>query len=141
MAYADFTEYAQSYHGRRIKSEDDFLYFSERASEYMDSVTFDRLADGVPEKHAKKVLKCCCALSDALFDFADVSKSGEDGARPKNSESIGKYSVSYATTQQTISGLLSGETAGLTDYLHSICMRYIGSTGLMYRGFDADVYK
>ena len=133
MAYADFTEYAQSYHGRRIKSEDDFLYFSERASEYMDSVTFDRLVGDIPEKYAKKVSKCCCALSDALFDFADASKSGEDGARPKNSESIGKYSVSYTTAAQTISGLLYGATAGLQDYLRSICIRYLGGTGLMYR--------
>lgn len=139
MAYADFTDYAQSYHGRRIKSEEDFLYFSERASEYMDMVTFDRLADGIPAEFEEKVKKCCCALSDALFDFANTNASKEDGARPKNSESIGKYSVSYATAAQTISGLMSGGTSGLSDYMHSICMRFLGRTGLMFRGCD-DVY-
>ena len=114
MPYADYTYYTQSYHGRRIQEEETFLTYAERASEYMDMVTFDRLAGGVPEETAEKVQKCCCAVADT----------------------IGKYSVSYTTAAQTISGLLYGASAGLQDYLRSICIRYLGGTGLMYRGCE-----
>ena len=34
----------------------------------------------------------------------------------------------------TAFGLLNGETSGLQDYLKSICIRYLGGSGLLYRG-------
>ena len=133
MPYADHTYYTQSYLGRRIKEEETFLMYAERASEYIDMVTFDRLSGGVPEEFAEKVQKCCCASAEALADYVDYSGSTPTGSG-KASETIGKYSVSYTTAEQTISGLLYGTSAGLQDYLRSICIRYLGSTGLMYRG-------
>ena len=127
MPYADHKYYTQSYHGRRIQEEETFLTYAERASEYMDMVTFDRLADGAPEEAAEKVQKCCCAVADALADYADYGSS-TPGSSGKTAETIGKYSVSYTTAAQAI--------AGLQDYLRSICIRYLGGTGLMYRGCD-----
>ncbi len=135
MPYADYTYYTQSYHGRRIQEEETFLTYAERASEYMDMVTFDRLADGVPEEAAEKVQKCCCAVADALADYTDYGGSTPSSSG-KTAETIGKYSVSYTTAAQTISGLLYGASAGLQDYLRSICIRYLGGTGLMYRGCE-----
>lgn len=113
-----------------------FLMYAERASEYIDMVTFDRLSGGVPEEFAEKVQKCCCAIAEALADYVDYSGSTPTGSGKsgKASETIGKYSVSYTTAAQTISGLLYGTSAGLQDYLRSICIRYLGGTGLMYRG-------
>ncbi|WP_276686762.1 hypothetical protein [Ruminococcus callidus] len=133
MPYADHTYYTQSYLGRRIKEEETFLMYAERASEYIDMVTFDRLSGGVPEELAEKVQKCCCAIAEALADYADYSGSTPTGSG-KASETIGKYSVSYTAAAQTISGLLYGTSAGLQDYLRSICIRYLGGTRLMYRG-------
>lgn len=135
MPYADHDYYTQSYHGRCITDEVLFLTCAERASEYMDMVTFDRLSGGVPAAYTEKVQKCCCALAEALADYA-ASNGGTGDSLPKNSETIGKYSVSYTTAAQTISGLLYGASAGLQDYLRSICIRYLGGTGLMYRGCD-----
>ena len=136
MPYADHTYYTQSYLGRRIKDEEMFLMYAERASEYIDMVTFDRLSGGVPEKFAEKVQKCCCAIAEALADYVDYSDSTPTGSGKsgKASETIGKYSVSYTTAAQTISGLLYGTSAGLQDYLRSICIRYLGGTGWVYRG-------
>ena len=137
MPYADHTYYTQSYRGQRIKEEETFLMYAERASEYMDMVTFDRLSGGVPEEFSEKVKKCCCAIAEALADYADYGGSSTpngSGKSGKASETIGKYSVSYTTVAQAISGLLYGTSSGLQDYLRSICIRYLGSTGLMYRG-------
>ena len=136
MPYADHTYYTQSYRGQRIKEEEIFLMYAERASEYIDMVTFDRLSGGVPEEFSEKVRKCCCAIAEALADYVDYSGSTPTGSGKsgKASETIGKYSVSYTTAAHTISGLLYGTSAGLQDYLWSICIRYLGSTGLMYRG-------
>lgn len=134
MPYADHTYYTQSYLGRRIKEKEMFLMYAERASEYIDMVTFDRLSGGVPEGFSEKVKKCCCAIAEALADHVDYSGSSTPNGSGKASETIGKYSVSYTTAAQTISGLLYGTSAGLQDYLRSICIRYLGGTGLMYRG-------
>ena len=93
MPYADHTYYTQSYLGRRIKEEETFLMYAERASEYIDMVTFDRLSGGVPEKFAEKVQKCCCAIAEALEDYVDYSGSTQtrSGKYRKNYETIGKY--------------------------------------------------
>ena len=136
MPYADHTYYTQPYRGQRIKEAAMFLMYAERASEYIDMVTFDRLSGGVPEEFAEKVQKCCCAIAEAFADYADYGGISTPNGSGKASETIGKYSVSYTTAAQTISGLLYGTSAGLQDYLRSICIRYLGSTGLMYRGCD-----
>ena len=66
MPYADHKYYTQSYHGRRIQEEETFLTYAERASEYMDMVTFDRLADGAPEEAAEEMLLRCCGCVGRL---------------------------------------------------------------------------
>ena len=109
MPYADHTYYTQSYRGQRIKEEETFLMYAERASEYMDMVTFDRLSGGVPEEFSEKVKKCCCAIAEALADYADYGGSSTpngSGKSGKASETIGKYSVSYTTVGQAILSLI-----------------------------------
>ena len=48
MAYADYEFYTTSYFGDTVP-ESDFPRYAERASERIDILTFDRLADGLPE--------------------------------------------------------------------------------------------
>ena len=52
MAYADYEFYKTSFFGATVP-ESDFMRFSERASDFIDMMTFDRLADGLPsdERH------------------------------------------------------------------------------------------
>ena len=47
MAYTTFTFYEQTYHGNVVPAED-FDRIADRASDFLDTITFDRLADGLP---------------------------------------------------------------------------------------------
>ena len=137
MAYADFPYYKDFYLGVMIRDPTAFGRAAERASEYLDMVTFGRLVDGVPEDLTDRVKKCCCALAEAVYTYqAYGAGDAASGSGMKTSESIGAYSVSFASPTESISVLLDGSTSGLQDYLKSICIRYLGATGLLYRGCD-----
>ncbi|GEM_PF-314444 len=138
MAYADFEFYQESFFGTVIRDSGTFRQAAERASEYMDMVTFDRLCTGIPAEYETKVRKCCCAAAEAihLYQPEKDTDADADSVRPKTQETIGAYSVSYGSVSGTLSALLNGETAGLEDYLQSICMKYLGTSGLLYRGND-----
>lgn len=134
MAYADFAFYQESFFGTAITDSQVFRQAAERASEYLDMVTFDRLCTGIPAEYETKIRKCCCALAEAVYLYQFKANSSGDAARPKTQETIGAYSVSYGSVSGTLSALLNGETAGLEDYLQSICMKYLGTSGLLFRG-------
>lgn len=136
MAYADFPYYQDFYLGSLIHDPTGFGQAAARASEYLDMVTFGRLLDKIPEELTTRVKKCCCALADAIYTYQayGTGSTSSGGTRLKTSEAIGAYSISYASPTESISALLSGDTSGLQDYLKSICMRYLGTTGLLYRG-------
>ncbi len=93
--YADFPFYQDFFKGFLITDEAMFRTFSERASEFVDTMTFDRLHDEkILDTYLLRVQKCICALTEqflrrnmALSDFGKI---------PEISESIGAYSVSRA---------------------------------------------
>lgn len=53
MAYADYEFYTTSYFGDTVP-ESDFPRYAERASDRIDVLTFDRLADGLPETNGHR---------------------------------------------------------------------------------------
>ena len=56
--YADFPFYQDFFKGLLITDEATFRTFSERASEFVDTVTFDRLADEeLLNRHKMKIKK------------------------------------------------------------------------------------
>jgi len=133
--YADFTYYKELYYGQQIADADVFRTAAARASEYMDSVTFGRLESGVPEAFAEPVKKCCCALAEAFYlQQQAYTCASTDGTGAKKSETQHNYSVTYSTPAETLASLLNGRS--FSAYLYSICMRYLGRTGLLYRGCD-----
>ncbi|HCR73248.1 MAG TPA: hypothetical protein DIW26_02305 [Ruminococcus sp.] len=83
----------QNYRGHLINS-DDFPYYSERASDFIDSITFSRLKTEDYSEYDECIKKCCCALAE-ITDRHEKLKS----SCGKASETIGKYSVSYQTVQ------------------------------------------
>lgn len=133
MAYADFPYYQDFYLGNLIRDPTEFGRAAARASEYLDMVTFGRLLNDVPADLIDRVKKCCCALAEAMYTYQAYGANSGSG-RLKTSESSGAYSVSFASPTESISALLDGDTSGLQDYLKSICIRYLGTTGLLYRG-------
>lgn len=133
--YADFTYYKDCYYGQQIADAEVFRTAAARASEYMDSVTFGRLEIGVPEAFAEPVKKCCCALAEAFYlQQQAYTCTSTDGTGAKKSETQHNYSVTYSTPAETLASLLNGKS--FSEYLYSICMRYLGRTGLLYRGCD-----
>lgn len=128
MAYATYEEYRTVYAGTLFSDYKQFAPFAERASDYMDSVTFGRLENKAAyTEHERLVIKCCCALAENLF-YYDI-KLQPDTA--KQSETIGKYSVTFRNPLDSLS-TISGST--FEEYQYRTAMQYLGHTGLMYRG-------
>lgn len=136
MAYAAYEEYRTLYAGTLFTSEDSFRPFAERASDYMDSVTSDRLLDenysAVYGDVQRKVKKCCCALAENLY-YYDAKTQPDTASGAKQSETAGKYSVTYANPLDSLSELTGGT---FYDYQYRTALQYLGRTGLMYRGVD-----
>ena len=137
LTYVDFPFYQDFFKGILITDEAAFRTFSERASEFIDTVTFDRLHD---EKILDtclllKVKKCACALAEQLFRrniaFSDGIPSVDD--MPATSESIGAYSVSTANPYDYVQEI-SMTDEDFRKLLKNTVLRYLGSTGLLYRG-------
>lgn len=116
MAYADYEFYQTSFFGN-VVPESDFNRFSERASDFIDVLTFDRLVDGLPgdERQQKRIKKAVCAAADILYQIdiaeqnaAAAAATGAATTLPGGgtttgivtSVSSGSESISYATPQQ-----------------------------------------
>ena len=110
MAYADYQFYTEKYCGDTVP-ESDFPKYAERASDRIDSITFDRLVNGFPdeERAVTKVKKAVCAVAEALYQIDHIKKASmesvgtvtrEDGtvvSKAVSSISSGSESISYAT--------------------------------------------
>ena len=62
--YADFPYYQDFYCGTSITDAAAFRTAAARASDYIDNVTFGRLASNIPEPFAEPVKKCACELAE-----------------------------------------------------------------------------
>lgn len=115
MAYADYEFYTTSYFGS-VMPETDFPRLAERASEFIDLMTSDRLVDGPPanERSQKRIKKAVCSLAELMYQIELAEKNAINqasaGATDTNvghkstgvvtSVSSGSESISYATPQQ-----------------------------------------
>ena len=115
MAYVDYDFYTTSYFGS-VVPQSDFLRVAERASDFVDTMTFDRLVDGLPsdERSQKRIKKAVCALADKIYELDLAEKNsvvaaggstttvGTNGSTTGiiTSVSSGSESISYATPQQ-----------------------------------------
>lgn len=115
MAYTDYTFYTERYFGNIIP-EADFPRLSERASDFVDTLTFDRLVDGLPsnERAAKKVQKAVCAVAEALYQIGLAEQQALSAASGTStqtgimtgttgiitSKSSGSESISYASPSE-----------------------------------------
>lgn len=133
MAYATFEDYRMIYGGVLFTADTQMLPFAERASDYMDAVTFGRLENKSAYGDVERlVIKCCCALAENLFYYdCKMQPDAIASGGTKQSETIGKYSVTFRNPLDSLS-TLSGST--FDEYQHRTAMQYLGRTGLMYRG-------
>ncbi len=116
MAYADYEFYTTSYFGS-VVPETDFSRLAERASDFVDTMTFDRLVDGLPEneRSQKRIKKAVCSLAELMYQIELAEKNATNAAVSGTSTAIGSggsttgivtsvssgsESISYATPQQ-----------------------------------------
>mgnify|MGYP004433580133 CR=1 FL=1 len=115
MAYADYEFYTTSYFGS-VVPETDFPRLAERASDFVDTMTFDRLVDGLPEneRSQKRIKKAVCSLTELMYQIELAEKNAINQASANvtdinagnistgivTSVSSGSESISYATPQQ-----------------------------------------
>ena len=115
MAYVDYEFYQKSFFGN-VVPESNFMRMSERASDFIDSLTFDRLADGLPsdDRQQKRIKKAVCSLAELMYQIELAEKNAINQASASatdtnaggkstgivTSVSSGSESISYATPQQ-----------------------------------------
>lgn len=116
MAYADYEFYTTSYFGS-VVPEADFPRLAEGASDFVDTMTFDRLVGGLPEneRSQKRIKKAVCSLAELMYQIELAEKNATNAAVSGTSTAIGSggsttgivtsvssgsESISYATPQQ-----------------------------------------
>ena len=116
MAYADYDFYTESYFGS-VVPENDFDRLAGRASDFVDTLTFDRLLGGLPtnERAKKRIRKAVCSLAELMYQIELAEKNATNAAVNGTSTAIGSggsttgivtsvssgsESISYATPQQ-----------------------------------------
>lgn len=116
MAYADYDFYTTSYFGS-VVPEADFPRLAEKASDFVDLMTSDRLVDGLPtnERSQKRIKKAVCSLAELMYQIELAEKNAASAAASGvattigssgsatgivTSVSSGSESISYATPQQ-----------------------------------------
>ena len=114
MAYTNYDYYSNTYKGFRISSEK-FDFYSDRASEIMDSNTNADINNALVE-YSTEIQKCNCAIADILYD--------EDNNKTLSSEKTLTYSVGYDTSKVKSSN----------SRIYSIMTMYLTKTGLLYGG-------
>ena len=124
-AYATYTYYTTAYLGTAIVSAD-FNALALCASAVLDQLTFGRAALETVVATVDSLKMACCAVAEELQNQEESSGGGIQ------SESIGANSVSY----------VKGAAATLTDKEKQsrAASVYLGSTGLMYKGFLSGEY-
>ena len=114
MAYADYKFYTESF--GNVVPETDFPRLAEKASDFIDAMTFDRLVDGLPEneRSQKRIKKAVCSLAELMYQIELAEKNAINQASANvtdinvgnistgvvTSVSSGSESISYATPQQ-----------------------------------------
>jgi hypothetical protein len=105
-----------------------------RASEYIDEVTNGKARRITQQgtQSADSLALATCAIAEIIFDEERSNGAREDGLQI-SSESNDGYSVSY-NTAASLDSRSSEMRRVLQQRKWSVAVRYLGRTGLLYRG-------
>ena len=122
MAYANFDYYVGSYGGTFFQAEEEFIPCANRASLYLDQMTFGRAEHNADNERVK--LACCAIAEQAkIIAEADADMLTNKGMK---SQSVGSFSVTYSTAEEIASHARA--------QIKELARLYLGPTGLLYRG-------
>ena len=119
--YADFDYYVDKYGGTIFDDEESFNPCAVRASLYIDDLTMNK-AEAYADSDRVKL--ACCAIAEQV----KAIQTSETTTGAMRSQSVGSFSVTYATSQE----VSSYAKAQITE----LARLYLGPLGLMYRGID-----
>ena len=125
---ADYQFYQDEYFGD-ILTQEDFDKYATRADSYLEQLTMGRYDDpSLPADIVKAVKMAECAIAEQCAIEAKQSLAIYEsmGAGTLASESVGAHSVSYRSGAEI-------KQASAAE-IKSIAYRYLGMTGLLYRG-------
>lgn len=130
MCYTTFDFYQNTYFGNSI-TEENFPRVSERASEYIDYLTFNRINEEILQEYSVKIQKSCCAIAEFLndIDVYNASISNND-TRMISSKTVGSISVTYASKVSYIESYIN-DTSKIDTHIYELASRYLVDTGLM----------
>lgn len=127
---ADYAFYQDNYYGD-VLSYDDFPKYATRADVYLEQYTMGRYDDeGLSESvvYAVKMAECAIAEQCATAEKQTNTIYESIGAGTVASESVGAHSVSYRSGADI--------RAAMEAEIKAIVNRYLGMTGLLYRGIS-----
>lgn len=123
--YADYQFYSEQYGGTAI-AQADFGRLARQASAIIDQLTFERagpiITADTDDNLIERIKLATCAIAE------EIQRQEQGGVIA--SERVGSYAVTYATAPAMSNQVKLSSTARL----------YLGSSGLMYRGFKSDEY-
>lgn len=121
--YADFSYYTSTYGGTFFETEEAYNPCANRASLYIDEITLGRAADHADNERVKLA---CCAIAEQVSVLAGIETDMLNGKGKMRSQSVGSFSVTYATSDEL--------RASVKGEIGMLARLYLGSTGLLYRG-------
>ena len=149
--YADYNFYTNTFYGDTL-TESNANKWLDRASDYIDTLTFNRLETAFPtvERHIVRVKKTVCAIADALFLIDTQRKAGaaQIGADGKYTGAIasissGKESISYATgSTASVYSIAASNNDAADRYTRRLAEIYLANVpdadgvNLLYAGID-----
>jgi hypothetical protein len=129
-SYATYTYYTNTYLGTVITSAD-FAQLALRASSVLDSITYNRVAAIVLAATETALIDsikmATCYVAEKIQEI--TAAGAPDGIQ---SESVGNSSVSYKEGAEA--------TKSTTRKYTDAASLYLGSSGLMFKGFSDDEY-
>lgn len=130
MAYADYNYYVNTYLGDAIGAED-FPRLARRASEEINAHTLHR-ARGYfcARPHDRLIRDATCAVAEVVQQ-SERGNPYYSSEKPVQTEIIGRHHITYDISGNTSN--LSGQAA-VDLAIRSTIIRYLGHTGLLYRG-------
>ncbi len=124
MAYVDYVYYQTQWGGEL--DQKDFTILSERASDYIDTITFNRIKEN-PNLMCDEVKKAVCSVVDEMQQQKTMKTKGI--VKSFNNDGYSE-TLSYGSDSRSNARKLR-ESASL----------YLANTGLLYRGYCHDRSK
>lgn len=134
MAYVNYEFYTTVFFGNAIPPED-FPRLSERASEYVYSVT-KGLSGKVKGRDLEAVQKAVCAVAEVILSENIMETQAFSGGQAVSSESVGSWSKSYASPS-----LNAAQVEYINNKKREAVMLYLGDIKAFAPVFKARSYR